>query len=139
MTMSAETTRSMTPVEPDREKIMETIEEAALGTKGVSRMIPRLTETITESISWPGAKSRGIRLSESGRNLTADLYLSVIYGYNIPQVSWDAQTRVKEACKHRCGVNLKEINIHVQGVDMPGETEAAGTEQEERIEKHEQN
>ena len=137
--MSTESTMNMTPADPDRELIMETVEKAALGTKGVSRMIPRLTETITESISWPGAKSRGIRLSESGRNLTADLYLSVIYGYNIPQVSWDAQTRVREACMSRCGVHLKEINIHVQGVDMPGETEASEGEQEERIEKHEQN
>ena len=65
--------------------------------------------------------------------------IALIYGDNIPQVSWDAQTRVREACMSRCGVHLKEINIHVQGVDMPGETEASEGEQEERIEKHEQN
>ena len=70
-----------------------------------------------------GARTKGVRLTENNGRLISDLFVNVEYGSPIPQVAWDIQRAVEEAVYENCGIRISEINIHVHGVEMPGEEE----------------
>ena len=44
------------------------------------------------------------------------VYIDAVFGYKIPAVSWDVQSAVKIAVKNAVGLDLKKIDIHIQGV-----------------------
>ncbi len=57
-----------------------------------------------------------------------DLYTIVEYGTKIPDVAWEIQESVKRAVETMTGIEVNEVNIHVQGVHFPEEN----AEQEEK-------
>ena len=58
----------------------------------------------------------------TGREVSVDLFLIVDYGARIPDVAWRAQERVKQAVESMTGLDVKAINVHVQGVSFDGKT-----------------
>jgi len=42
----------------------------------------------------------------------------VEYGCRIPDVSWEIQEKVKKSVETMTGLNVVEVNIHVQGVNF---------------------
>jgi len=45
----------------------------------------------------------------------------VEYGVRIPDVSWQIQENVKKAVETMTGLNVVEVNIHIQGVHIEKE------------------
>ena len=42
----------------------------------------------------------------------------VNYGVRIPEVAWNVQENVKKAIENMTGLNVVEVNIHIQGVSF---------------------
>lgn len=105
---------------PGEEEIARAAVRAALRQDGVLRMSTRFTETVWDSIPGVHAERSGVKVTENGRKITVDIYLIAEYGVSIPRLAWDVQTAVKKEAENTLGVSLAEINIHVQGVDLPG-------------------
>lgn len=53
--------------------------------------------------------------------ISLDIYVIVEYGVRIPQLAWEIQSCVKKEIESITDEKVKEVNIHVQGVDLPGE------------------
>ena len=73
--------------------------------------------------SWSKTSlNKGIYLEtdEEGR-LTADIYVYLEYGVNVPAVSMDIQRAVKTAVLNYADVQVDAVNIHVSGI-VPDKT-----------------
>ena len=73
--------------------------------------------------SWSKTSlNKGIYLEtdEEGR-VTADIYVYLEYGVNVPAVSMDIQRAVKTAVLNYADVQVDAVNIHVNGI-VPDKT-----------------
>ena len=73
--------------------------------------------------SWSKTSlNKGIYLEtdEEGR-VTADIYVFLEYGVNVPAVSMDIQRAVKTAVLNYADVQVDAVNIHVNGI-VPDKT-----------------
>ena len=66
-----------------------------------------------------GKKSyaKGIKVDNSEKDLKIDVNIIVEYGARIPDVAYEIQNRVKKAVESMTGINVAEVNVHVQGVN----------------------
>ena len=88
------------------EKIISAV---VVNTEGVSRLVNK------KSVRIDKTKEDGV--------YTAEVHIIVNYGVNMPSVAWNVQRNVKKEATDVLGINLKAIDIHVDGIDFPeGET-----------------
>lgn len=62
---------------------------------------------------------RGIEVNRTDDKLKIDLNIIMDYGVRIPEVSWHVQNNVKKKVEYMTGVTVYEVNIHIQGIDLP--------------------
>ncbi len=48
-----------------------------------------------------------------------DVNIIVEYGIRIPDIAFEIQNRVKKAVESMTGLEVLEVNVHVQGVNLP--------------------
>jgi uncharacterized alkaline shock family protein YloU len=53
------------------------------------------------------------------------------YGHSIPDVSWNIQNNVKQGIEGMTGLDVMEVNVHVQGVHLPEQEEIEEETEEE--------
>lgn len=63
--------------------------------------------------------SKGVKVEVSNETATVDVYVIINYGNSIPDVAWKIQDNVKQAIEGMTGLNVKAVNVHVQGVNFP--------------------
>lgn len=95
-------------------EFMELIATETLKIEGVSSMGSNFTDPIPKL----GTTVKGVRVSEGKEGIYIELYVKVKYRMKIPQLAWDIQNRIKEIISKKYQIAVKEINIHVQGVEM---------------------
>lgn len=80
--------------------------------------------------------SKGVKVEVSEGSATVDVYVIIDYGNSIPDVAWKIQDNVKQAIEGMTGLDVKAVNVHVQGVNFPDDEEEEETEAEKsNIEK----
>ncbi|HZK57965.1 MAG TPA: Asp23/Gls24 family envelope stress response protein [Clostridia bacterium] len=100
---------------------------AAIDVKGVAGMSGGFVGGIAEMLGRKSL-SKGVKVEIKEKVAIIDLYTIVEYGTKIPDVAWEIQESVKRAVETMTGIEVNEVNIHVQGVHFPEENE----EQEEK-------
>lgn len=95
-------------------EFMELIATETLKIEGVSSMGSNFIDPIPKF----GTTVKGVRVSEGKEGIYIELYVKVKYRMKIPQLAWDIQNRIKEIISKKYQIAVKEINIHVQGVEM---------------------
>ena len=93
---------------------------AASEVKGVFGMNGGLVEGFSE-IFGKKSFSKGVKVQVTEKDATIDLYIIVEYGCRIPDIAWEIQNRVKTSVENMTGLKVLEVNIHVQGVNLPKE------------------
>lgn len=89
--------------------------------EGVSGMMTNLGGSVTDLLNnkknaQKGAKS--VKIDMTGAALKLDLYLTVKYGYAIPEVAENAQKAVASAVEAMTGCVVEAINVHVGGITL---------------------
>lgn len=89
--------------------------------EGVSGMMTAMGGSVTDLVNnkknaQKGAK--GVKIDMTGAALTLDLYLTVKYGYAIPEVAENAQKTVIASVEAMTGCAVEAVNIHVGGVSL---------------------
>ena len=89
--------------------------------EGVSGMMTNLGGSVTDLVTnkknaQKGAK--GVKIDMTGTTLTLDLYLTVKYGFAIPEVAENAQKSVSSAVEAMTGCAVGTVNVHVGGVTL---------------------
>lgn len=68
--------------------------------------------------------SRTIKVEIKDNKPLLNLYIIIKYGVRIPDIAWDIQTRIKEGLMKKLGIDINEIDIHVQGIQFPKKTQS---------------
>ena len=92
--------------------------------EGVSGMMTNLGGSVTDLVNKKNAQKsvKGVRIDMTGTALVVDVYLTVEFGYAIPEVAEKAQKAVIASIEAMAGCTVGAVNVHVGGVTM-AETE----------------
>jgi uncharacterized alkaline shock family protein YloU len=110
----------------DDVKFIELIEREVLAFEDVSRFADAsLTENIQTAFGR-GLINPGIRVTTEDELITINLDIIVYFGVNIPQLCYDIQTKVKNNIESETGLEIRAVNITVEGIDErdPGNQES---------------
>lgn len=104
---------------------------------GVSGMSGGFAGGITEVLSGKKNLAKGIKVEKGEKNVKIDVNIIVEYGTRIPDVAFEIQNRVKTSVENMTGLNVEEVNVHVQGVNTNIVKEEK--REDENVEKEEEN
>ena len=90
---------------------------AAAEIEGVNGLYGGFAEDIAEMFGVKNLK-KGVKVEIEDEIVVVDLNIVVDYGIKIPDVAWQVQESVKTAIETMTGLTCKEVNIHVQGINM---------------------
>ena len=96
---------------------------------GVAEMAGGFAGGITEVLSGKKNLAKGIKVEVGEKDTKIDVNIIVEYGVRIPDVAFEIQNRVKKAVETMTGLNVTEVNVHVQGVDTESKDEEVKTEE----------
>ena len=99
---------------------------AATEVEGVAGMSGGLAGGIAEMLGRRNL-AKGVKVEVGEEQAAIDLFVVVEYGCRMPDVAWKIQENVKRAIEGMTGLEVVEVNVHVQGVNFP--------QQEERVEE----
>ncbi|KGG81426.1 Asp23/Gls24 family envelope stress response protein [Caloranaerobacter azorensis] len=105
---------------------------AATEVKGVAGMSGGIAGGISEMLGRKNL-SKGVKVEVGEKEAAIDLYIIVEYGAKIPEVAWEIQENVKNAVQTMTGLNVVEVNIHVQGVHIEKEVKEEEQQLQPRV------
>ena len=92
---------------------------AASEVSGVAEMAGGFAGGISEVLSGKKNLAKGIKVEIlDNKETRIDVNIIVEYGSRIPDVAFEIQKRVKKSVENMTGLNVLEVNVHVQGVSM---------------------
>lgn len=97
---------------------------------GVSGMAGGFAGGISEVFSGKKNLAKGIKVEISDKDVKIDVNIIVEYGSRIPDVAFEIQNRVKKAVESMTGLNVEEVNVHVQGVNTDNAKEETPSEEQ---------
>lgn len=98
---------------------------AAVEVEGVAGMSGGIAGGIAELLGRKNL-AKGVKVEVGEAQAAVDLFVVVNFGVRIPDVSYHIQENVKRAIETMTGLQVVEVNVHVQGVHF---------HQEERVEE----
>ena len=101
---------------------------------GVAEMAGGFAGGITEVLSGKKNLSKGIKVDIGEKDAKIDVNIIVEYGVRIPDVAFEIQNRVKKAVETMTGLNVTNVNVHVQGVKTIS-TEEKEEQQEDNVDE----
>lgn len=105
---------------------------AAIELPGVAGMSGGIVGGIAEMLGRKNL-SKGVKVEVGEREAAIDLYIIVEYGCRIPEVAWNIQEKVKKSVETMTGLNVIEVNIHVQGVNIEKEHKKEAIEEQIKV------
>ncbi len=90
---------------------------AATEVQGVAGMSGGLAGGIAEILGRKNL-SKGVKVEVGEKEAAVDIYVIVEYGAKIPDIASEIQQKVKKAVNDMTGLNVLEVNVHVQGVSF---------------------
>ena len=117
-------------IEISKETIESIVSLNLADVKGVVGSKKTIIKEITDMLMGDTDKSklsissRTIKIEAKNNTPLINLYIIIKYGVRIPNIAWDIQTRIKEDIKNKLGININEIDIHVEGIQFPKRTQS---------------
>lgn len=93
---------------------------AAMEVEGVAGMSGGIAGGIAEILGRKNL-SKGVKVEVGEKEAAIDVYVIIEYGSRIPEVSWNVQEKVKQQVETMTGLNVIEVNIHIQGINFEKE------------------
>lgn len=95
---------------------------AATEVEGVAGMSGGITGGISDMLGMKNL-SKGVKVEVGEKECAIDIFIIVEYGSKISEIALKVQENVKEAVETMTGLNVIEVNVNVQGVNIPKEPE----------------
>jgi len=92
---------------------------AAVEIDGIHSMSGNFGNGIAELFGKKAAATKGVQVEVGHEEAAVDLYVVVQYGALIPAVTEKVQANVKKAIETMTGLDVVEVNVHVDGVHVP--------------------
>jgi len=93
---------------------------AALAASEVKGVAPASGGAANELAGKFGKKnlSKGVKVLVNPDAVSVDMALTLDYGYGIPETAKQVQEKVKTAIENMTGLQVKEVNIRIAGVNV---------------------
>lgn len=65
--------------------------------------------------------SEGVKIAYENNGITVDIYLNILYGYNVTDVAHRVQENVKNGISSMIDIKVNSINVHIMGVEFGAE------------------
>ena len=93
---------------------------AASEVKGIAGMSGGVVDGLAELLKKKNL-SKGVKVEVGERQAAVDLYVILEYGAHVPEVAYKVQENVKRAIESMTGLEVVEVNVHIQGVEFKPE------------------
>ncbi len=93
---------------------------AASEVKGVAGMSGGVVDGLAELLKKKNM-AKGVKVEVGERQAAVDLYVILEYGSRVPEVAVKVQENVKRAIESMTGLEVVEVNVHIQGVEFRSE------------------
>ncbi|WP_373954121.1 Asp23/Gls24 family envelope stress response protein [Exiguobacterium acetylicum] len=103
--------------------------------KGILSMSGGFMNGLTDRFRSTEDITKGIDAEVGERQVALDLKVIVEYGKNIPSIFQDAVTKIKKSVHDMTGLDVVEINMHVEDVMTRSEFDAKSKSSKEEEEK----
>lgn len=103
--------------------------------KGILSMSGGFMSGLTDRFRSTEDITKGIDAEVGERQVALDLKVIVEYGKNIPSIFQDAVTKIKKSVHDMTGLDVVEINMHVEDVMTRSEFDAKSKSSKEEQEK----
>lgn len=103
--------------------------------KGILSMSGGFMSGLTDRFRSTEDITKGIDAEVGERQVALDLKVIVEYGKNIPSIFQDAVTKIKKSVHDMTGLDVVEINMHVEDVMTRSEFDAKSKSTKEEEEK----
>ena len=90
---------------------------AATEVKGVSATSGNVTNELAGKLGKKNL-SKGVKVLVNPDAVSVDMALTLDYGYGIPETAKLVQEKVKLAIENMTGLQVKEVNIRIAGVNI---------------------
>lgn len=90
---------------------------AATEVKGVYAPVGNVANEITGKLGKKNF-SKGVKVLVNLNAVSVDMALTLDYGYGIPETAKQVQEKVKLAIENMTGLQVKEVNIRIAGVNI---------------------
>ena len=101
---------------------------AATEIPGVAGMSGGLVGGIAEMLGKKNL-AKGVKVEVGEKEAAVDLYVIMEYGVRLPDIAIQVQENVKHAIESMTGLEVVEVNVHVQGVGFTAE----GRDEDSRV------
>lgn len=93
---------------------------AASEVKGVAGMSGGMVEGFAELLKKKSL-AKGVKVEVGEKQCAIDLFVVIEYGTKIPEIAYQVQENVKRAVESMTGLDVVEVNVHIQGVELRSE------------------
>lgn len=90
---------------------------AATEVRGVSATSGNATNEFTGKLGKKNL-SKGVKVLVNSDAVSVDMALTLDYGFGIPETAKQVQEKVKLAIENMTGLQVKEVNIRIAGVNI---------------------
>ncbi len=93
---------------------------AASEVKGVAGMSGGMVDGFAELLKKKSL-AKGVKVEVGEKQCAIDLFVVIEYGAKIPDIAYQVQENVKRAVESMTGLEVVEVNVHIQGVELRNE------------------
>jgi uncharacterized alkaline shock family protein YloU len=93
---------------------------AATEVKGVAGMSGGMVDGFAELLKKKNL-TKGVKVEVGEKQAAVDLFIIIEYGAKIPDTAYLVQDNVKRAIESMTGLDVVEVNVHIQGVEFKPE------------------
>lgn len=93
---------------------------AATEVKGIAGMSGGIVDGFAELLKKKNL-TKGVKVEVGEKQAAVDLYIIIEYGAPIPDTANVVQENVKRAIESMTGLEVVEVNVHIQGVEFKQE------------------
>lgn len=90
---------------------------AASEVKGVVGMSGGVVDGFAELLKKKSL-AKGVKVEVGEKQAAVDLFVIIEYGSKIPDIAYVIQENVKRAIESMTGLEVVEVNVHIQGVEF---------------------
>jgi uncharacterized alkaline shock family protein YloU len=93
----------------------------ALATPGVARLSPSFSSSVSRLLGRAGV-GEGVRIDVEDDAVSVDVYVVAESTVNMLRMGQQIQTGIARAIRDIVGMDVREVNVHIQDVESPSES-----------------
>lgn len=117
-------------------EVVATIAGVAISEVIGANRITGFFDNLAEAFKTKNKEGKGIKVEIKENKCKIDANIIVDFGTRIPEVAFEIQTRVKKSVEAMTGLEVREVNVHVQGINMEVEKSKENTKDDIIIENN---